>query len=151
MQQFTVPQFIDTEDKIIGPLTVRQFVLMLFCFIWIGVFYRILDFTAFLTASILWFIIWFVIAFVRVNGRPFHFFILNLAQTFKKPGLRIWQQELGAHDEEIFKEIIQKDDYVVRYPEKLTTSRLKDLSLVVDTGGSYKIEEEFNINKNKKK
>ncbi len=29
MQQFVVPQFIDVEDKILGPLTVRQFLIML--------------------------------------------------------------------------------------------------------------------------
>lgn len=29
MQQFLVPQFIDVENKIIGPLTVRQFVIFL--------------------------------------------------------------------------------------------------------------------------
>ena len=27
MQQFVVPQFIDVEDKIIGSITVRQFII----------------------------------------------------------------------------------------------------------------------------
>ncbi|KKS92044.1 MAG: hypothetical protein UV69_C0039G0006, partial [Parcubacteria group bacterium GW2011_GWE2_43_12] len=29
MQQFVVPQFIDVEDKIIGPITVRQFIIIM--------------------------------------------------------------------------------------------------------------------------
>ena len=29
MQMFTVPQFIDVEDKIIGPITTRQFIICL--------------------------------------------------------------------------------------------------------------------------
>ena len=29
MQQFTVPQFIDVEPKIIGPITTRQFLIFL--------------------------------------------------------------------------------------------------------------------------
>ena len=29
MEQITVPQFLDVEDKIIGPITVRQFLEML--------------------------------------------------------------------------------------------------------------------------
>jgi hypothetical protein len=29
MQQFVVPQFIDVEDKIIGPISVRQFLTLM--------------------------------------------------------------------------------------------------------------------------
>ncbi len=45
MRQFTVPQFIDVEDKIIGPLTVRQFLIMLTGFAVIGVSYKFADFS----------------------------------------------------------------------------------------------------------
>ena len=30
MDQFVVPQFIDAEDKIFGPLTARQFIIVMF-------------------------------------------------------------------------------------------------------------------------
>ena len=45
MQQFTVPQFIDVEDKIIGPITTRQFVIMLAGFTLIGISYKLFDFS----------------------------------------------------------------------------------------------------------
>jgi len=139
MQQFTVPQFIETEDKIIGPVTTRQFLIMMFCFIWIGIFYKLFDFSLFITASIFWFALWVIIAFVKINGRPFHFFILNIIQTLKRPGLRIWQQ-IESTEEEILEDIVEKKEYIPKEPRALTTSRLTELSLIVDTAGTYSIK-----------
>ena len=51
MQQFTVPQFIDVEDKVIGPITVRQFIIMLAGFLAIAICYKLLDFAAFIVAG----------------------------------------------------------------------------------------------------
>jgi len=137
MQQFIVPQFIETEDKIIGPVTARQFLVMMFCFVWIGIFYKVFDFSLFVTASVIWFAICVIVAFIKINGRPFHFFILNIIQTLKKPFLRIWQQT-SAPEEAIFEEVIKKMDYIPKQPAGLTTSRLTELSLIVDTTGTYK-------------
>ena len=65
MQQFTVPQFIDVEDKIIGPITVRQFIIMLSGFIIVAVFYKIFDFSAFIVFGFLILIIAGIFSFVR--------------------------------------------------------------------------------------
>ena len=50
MEQFTVPQFIDVEDKVIGPITVRQFIILLFGGGFIFIAYRLSDFVLFLIA-----------------------------------------------------------------------------------------------------
>ena len=42
MEQFVVPQFIDAEDKILGPLTGRQFVIMLLVFMTEAIMRRVL-------------------------------------------------------------------------------------------------------------
>ena len=81
MQLFTVPQFIDVEDKIIGPITVRQFIIILAAFLIAVAAYRIFTFTAFLVVALLVFVIAAVFAFYRVNGMPFHFFILNFIKS----------------------------------------------------------------------
>ena len=78
MQQFTIPQFIDVEDKIFGPITVRQFVIMLACLLLSALAYKLTDFALFLTETILFFAAGGTVAFLRVNGRPFHYFILNI-------------------------------------------------------------------------
>lgn len=142
MQQFTIPQFIDVEDKIIGPITTRQFIIMLGGFLLMGVSYKIFDFSLFLTVSILIFLIVVVFSFVRINGRPFHFFVLNLAQTLKRPKLRVWNNKFlpaaesyGINEKEIIKQTPPPAPKV-----QPSLSRLAELSLIVDTRGEYKGE-----------
>src|SRR3989338_4385631 len=98
MEQFVVPQFIDVEDKVIGPITVRQFIILLsgsgLCFI----AYKLSDFTLFLLETVFILVLTFVVAFVKVNGRPVHYFILNIIQTSKKPKIRIWQKFFSKSD-----------------------------------------------------
>jgi len=81
MQQFVVPQFIDVENKIIGPITTRQFVIFLVGALFIGAAYKLFDFALFITVGILILGICGIFAFGRINGRPFHYFLLNLIQT----------------------------------------------------------------------
>ena len=78
MQQFVVPQFIDVEDKIIGPITTRQFIVLLAGFLIIAVSYKLFDFSLFVTFGLLVFAITSIFAFLKINGRPFHYFVLNL-------------------------------------------------------------------------
>ncbi len=95
MQQFTVPQFIDVESKIIGPITTRQFLIIIGAGVIIALSYKLFDFTLFLTITIVVVLIAAVFSFIKVKGRPFHFFILNLNQTIKKPGTRVWNNRLN--------------------------------------------------------
>ncbi|MFH1662109.1 MAG: hypothetical protein ABIA02_03365 [Candidatus Falkowbacteria bacterium] len=140
MQQFTVPQFIDVEDKIIGPITTRQFVIMLSGFMMMGVCYKIFDFSAFITISLLIFAITGTFSFAKINGRPFHLFVLNLIQTLKKPALRLWHHAVGK-TEARYEENEKKEIEELPIPQKhYTTSRLAELSLIVDTRGAYKGE-----------
>lgn len=140
MQQFTVPQFIDVEDKIIGPLTTRQFIISLAGFILIGIGYKIFDFTAFITFGLLILAVFGTFAFARINGRPFHYFVLNIIQTTKKPRLRVWHNILSKSGlEEIEETIVVKPAAFIPKKE-FSSSRLAELSLIVDTKGMYQGE-----------
>src|SRR3989338_6174708 len=139
MQQFIVPQFIDVEDKIIGPITTRQFIVLLAGALVIGVFYKLFDFSLFVTSGLLTFGITGIFAFLKINGRPFHYFVLNLFQTFKKPKLRIWNFMANEFDYKIENNDLKKAAPIA--PEKhYTASRLAELSLIVDTRGAYQGE-----------
>ena len=68
--QFQVPQFIETEDKVVGPFTLRQFMYVAGA----GLASAILYFTV---TTWLWLILTLVllggaigVAFVKVEGRP---------------------------------------------------------------------------------
>lgn len=145
MQQFIVPQFIDVEDKIIGPITTRQFIIILVGFLIIGIFYKLFDFSLFVTFGLFVLAITGIFAFLKINGRPFHYFILNLFQTFKRPRLRIWCRNL-AEAEADYGALESRFAPAGPAPEKhYTASRLAELSLIVDTKGAYQGEEEGSL------
>ncbi|MEK7665412.1 MAG: PrgI family protein [Patescibacteria group bacterium] len=142
VQQFTVPQFIDIEDKILGPLSVRQFLIVLAMGLTDTLLYSLLTFWKFLLFGVPIFLIGVTFAFIRINGQPFHFFVLNMIQTFRKPLLRVWDKKLT--DAEL-KPYLKGDAVapvaVVATREPVTSSRLQELSLIVNTGGVYQPEE----------
>jgi len=138
MQQFTVPQFIDVEDKIIGPITVRQFIIIIIAGLFLFLEYKLSDFALFLLLGIPTLAVFATFAFAKVNGVAFHYFMLNVIQTFKKPKLRVWIREIITN---IAKEKDEKEitaPVVVAQKAPITRSHLSDLSLIIDTGGVYK-------------
>ena len=139
MQQFTVPQFIDVENKIIGPITVRQFMIFLVAAIIIGLSYRLFDFSLFLTVAIIVGVIAVAFAFVKINAQPFHLFVLSLIQTIRRPNLRVWNNRLSVFKEEPASAPLAPA--APPAPQKIYhKSRLAELSLIVDTKGKYKGE-----------
>ncbi len=96
--QFQVPQFIETEDKVVGPFTLRQFMYVAGA----GVLSAVLYFTV---ATWIWFILTVVIlggaigvAFVKIEGRPLGNVILSALGFYWKPQTYIWKskEELTA-------------------------------------------------------
>ncbi len=137
MQQFTVPQFIDVENKIIGPLTTRQFLIILAAAILGGISYRVFDFSLFLTIAIILFLISILFSFVKINGRPFHYFILNILQTARRPKKRVWNKITNNKPDDFIPEIVKSEEKAP-IKELYKKSRLAELSLIVDTKGRYK-------------
>ncbi len=139
--QFVVPQFIDAEDKILGPITARQFIILLVAFLIGAILWKLLTFVWFLVVFVPLMAASAVVAFVKINGQPFHYFFLNLIQTVKRPQLRVWDKtltntELNRHLQEKLPPV------AIPFTRKgsASTSRLQELSLVVNTGGVYKPE-----------
>ncbi|OIO51387.1 hypothetical protein COY93_02900 [Candidatus Uhrbacteria bacterium CG_4_10_14_0_8_um_filter_58_22] len=140
--RFTVPQFIDVEDKIFGPLTTRQFLIMLVVAGVLFIVFKLADFALFVFLAVVMIVFGGVLAFLRVNGQPFHYFLLNLIQTFSKPCLRIWDKTLT--DSEL-KEIVSAPPAAPPpkrlVKERVSTAKLSELTLVVNTGGVYNPDE----------
>jgi len=139
--QFIVPQFIDLEPKIIGPITPRQFIILITTFGLIFVCYKLTDFGLFIIEAIVLFVLGGTLAFFKVNGRPIHYFLLNLFETFKKPNIRIWRKEYIPVAEKEFRERGKKIEKLVVPRKPLSTAKLSQISLLVDTGGKYEEEE----------
>ncbi|OGY51128.1 MAG: hypothetical protein A3J59_03105 [Candidatus Buchananbacteria bacterium RIFCSPHIGHO2_02_FULL_56_16] len=142
MQQFVVPQFIDVEDKIIGPITVRQFLILLAGAGVSFVAYKLSDLTLFVFEFAVISLIFFTFAFIKINGKPIHYLFLNLIQTSRRARLRVWKKKV-FHKAELHKLSKEKKaelPVVVIAKNKVKASRLAELSLIVDTGGIYQGE-----------
>jgi len=142
MSQFVVPQFIDVEDKILGPITTRQFAIMMVDALVMFIVYKLLSLPIAIITDVVLLVSGLVLSFVRINGQPFHFFLLNVTQTWKRPRVRVWNKTMS--DAEIIalsKVEIPPPPPPKPYKEAPTTSRLSELALVVNTGGVYQPEE----------
>jgi len=142
MQQFVVPQFIDVEDKIFGPITVRQFMILLVSGGIIFLIYRFGDFALFVTTLVLLGGFSLVLAFVKVNGQAFHFVLLNIFQTLRKPSLRVWNKTYNKKELNALRkiEVVHVEKAIIK--KEVRRSRMRDLALQVNTGGFYKPEDD---------
>ncbi len=138
MKQFVVPQFIDVENKILGPITVRQFILLMVALLVSVVFYKFVDFILFIIMTVFDFGIAAIFAFVKVNGRPIHYFLINFLKSLFLPRKRVWYKNFDFSDIQKTEKIPkQKKEEIAPLPKILERSKLSEISLVVDTGGRY--------------
>lgn len=141
MQQFVVPQFIDVEDKIFGPITTRQFLIILTAGLFIFLAYKYADFGLFLAITIIVGGLALLFAFIRVNGQNFHYFLLNILQTLRKPSLRIWNKYYPT-DELNYLRTQKIEGAILKVEQKIPGRvHIRDLSLLVNTGGFYRPED----------
>jgi hypothetical protein len=137
--QFVVPQFLDVEAKIIGPITARQFLIMLGTLLLDFLIYRIfLNVFVVIGLGVPVLGMGVIFSFAKVNGQPFHYIVVSLIQTIRRPARRVWDKTLSDND---LRQRLRKPSEE-RLPEKivkqpLERSRLSELSLIVNTGGVY--------------
>lgn len=144
--KYIVPQFIDNEDKILGPITVRQFLILLVAVVILFVSYKlapsmlVFGIIALLTCGIAG-----TFGFVKIHTQPFHLFFLNFLASQLRPGLRVWDKELTDDQLRAFIALDTAASAVVEVKaqkERPSSSRLRDLTLVVNTGGVYKPDDD---------
>lgn len=143
MQQFVVPQFIDVEDKIFGPITVRQFLILLAGGLLVFISYRFADLILFAILTSLFGGLSLIFAFVKINGQSFHYFLLNFVQYFRKPPLRVWDKKYDKGELDYFRKLGTEMKVVSEEAPagQRSRQRMRDLSLIVNTGGYYRGEE----------
>lgn len=91
--QFQVPQFIETEDKIVGPLSIRQFVYIVAAAGVSTMLYFSVPAWLWLTLSVPILGIGGALAFAKINGRPFAKFLFATLSFYWKPQTYVWQPE----------------------------------------------------------
>ncbi len=126
--RYQVPQFIEIEDKIVGPLTIKQFVYLVggagMCFI-------VYTYVYFYLALVLMAIIAplsLALAFYKINNKPFIDFLESAFMFYTKQNLYIWKKE----DKKV--EMVEKtpEERAQVYVPRLSDSKLKELSWSLD-------------------
>lgn len=124
--QYQVPQFIEIEDKIFGPLTLKQFIYLAggggVCLI----FYTLLPFYLMIPLSIPFIGLSLALAFYRVNDRPFITTIEHAFKYFLGSKLYLWKQRPPDELKPVVP-ALHLQEALVSVPA-LSESKLKDLS-----------------------
>lgn len=132
--QYQVPQFIDIEDRIIGPLTLKQFIYLAFAAAILFVFWFLFKFYIWIVVALPIAAIAMSFAFLKINDRPFVYFFIAAITYFIKPKLYIFRTVSEKPEpEKIIKEKIAEPEAPEK-EEKVTISKLKELALSLDTG-----------------
>lgn len=139
--QFQVPQFIEVEDKIFGPFTVRQFIYITGS---VGIIFVLNSFLPFILAVLIGgpiIALGIALAFYKVNNQPF----INMVEASFKyiigKRLYIWKKEQKKVTKRK-KGVVESADVFV---PKLSDSKLKDLAWSLD------IQESIYSNKDQQK
>ena len=96
MRQFHVPQFIEVEDKIFGPLTLKQFMYVLGGAGIIFIMYAFLS--RFLPLFIIFALVapvgafFMALAFYKINGQPFIKILERALNHYTRDRLFIWKK-----------------------------------------------------------
>ena len=128
MARYQVPQFIEVEDKIFGPLTFRQFVYLAGGAGFIVILYSFLPFFLAILIGAPFAILGIVLAFVKINNRP----SINIVESIIRFGLNkklyLWRKE----PKKITKKGTDEKPAPILHVPKLSQSKLKDLAWSLD-------------------
>ncbi len=130
--RYQVPQFIEVEDKIIGPLTIKQFVYLVGG---AGMSFILYTYLPLIIAIILIAIIIplsVALAFYKINNKPFIDFMESAFTFYTKQNLYIWKKEKRETEPTTTKDQTENQIYVPR----LSDSKLKELSWSLDINES---------------
>lgn len=127
--QFQVPQFLEVEDKLFGFMTFKQF---LFVAGGAGALYLIYAYLP-RWATFLAFIVIAPVtagfAFVKVNKKPFIFFVESFLKYFSSARLYIWKKVPKKIEH---KEEEKKKGPALTYVPRLSENKLKELAWTLD-------------------
>ena len=141
--RFLVPQFIEVEDKIVGPLSFKQAAYLLGAG---GVAVILITRLGFFWAMMLgmpFYVIAAALAFMQINDRPFsHFLYAALFYSMRKK-LYIWKKQEKRIAPTQLPEAVSTPS-TLPFTLPTSQSRLKELAWTLDTQGSmYETEDSW--------
>src|SRR3990167_10058153 len=91
--RYQVPQFIEIEDKVIGPLTIKQFIYLVGGAGMSFIMYSYLPIYISLILIVVIIPLSLALAFYKINNKPFIDFLESAFLFYTKKNLYIWKKE----------------------------------------------------------
>lgn len=139
--RYQVPQFIDVEDKLFGPLTFTQFAYVIGG---VGAAFLIFQLWGFLLAVLIGgpiLAFGLALAFVKINNRPFIHVVQSASNYFLNSRLYLWRKEDKKKKARAQTDLPQE---TALSTPKLTEGKLKEIAWALDIKNSiYSNENEL--------
>jgi len=143
--RFQVPQFIEVEDKIFGPLTLKQFIYLAGGAGLSFMIYKFLGSLLFASLPvILVMAVSAALAFYKVNNKSFVNVVEAAFKYYKGAKLYIWKKEESIRPQNTQNPLSDIKNYASVMVPKISDSKLKDLTWSLD------IKESMYSNKNQR-
>ena len=127
--RFLVPQFIEVEDKIFGPLSFRQFIYVAGAVGFCVILYSYIGWVLALLFGAPVLALGFSLAFYKFNNRSFVHFLQAIVQYFAKSKLYLWKQAPKKKKVEVKK---PGENLNKTFVPKVSENKLKDLAWSLD-------------------
>ncbi|MDO8529687.1 MAG: PrgI family protein, partial [bacterium] len=152
---FNVPQYIDVEDKIAGPLTARQLLWMFGMGAVLMIMWGFLDQITFYIAAIPVAVIFAALAFYRPHGQPLIKFVFHFIAFMFQPKIYVWRRDFAQKKKSGKVEISEVGALEEKKIEKeeILSENIGSLAKMLDSEGmerNEKILEIIRKNRNKK-
>jgi len=136
---FNVPQFINVEDKIVGPFTGKQLLWLFSMATVLLVLWNILEITAFFIAAIPISLIFIAFAFYRPYNQPLTKLVASGIMFLFRPKLYIWERE-ASPEIKTYSDKKNKIDPENKENKAITSEEIKALAKTLDSRGDYIIK-----------
>ena len=126
---FNIPQFIDKEDKLVGPLTAKQLGWLIGGAVVAFIFWTFLATTAFYIVAVIIAGISCALAFYHPNGQPLINFMFSSVSFFSSPRMYIWKR---VPEKEGAKKVITENREPAVPKKAISTQKIDELSRILD-------------------
>ncbi len=128
---FNVPQFINIEDKIVGPFTVKQLGWLITGSIILLILWNILTTSTFIIFGLIVGGIFGALAFYRPYNQPLSKFIMSGFYFILHPKIYVWRRNYDNIKTEV-KPIKKKEAKSIHPKKRLTKKKVKEISQYLD-------------------
>lgn len=131
---FSVPQFIDVEDKIAGPLTWKQLLWMIGMGSVLLFFFNLFDTALFIIFAVPTILVFVAFAFYKPDGFPLTTFVFYAILFLFRPKVAVWERPVNIRP--AVKAPEKKDENIVVQPKEINEEKLKELARILDSRGT---------------